>query len=167
LKRAAEGFQEQRTLVDQPSHWRRQMTLKRRIAVRSALGLALLLGILAAGQTPYAQFPSNNSGKYGQQFPDASGQYGQESNSPDKRRIKLLNAERQKALVSDTEKLLKLAKELNDEVAENSSGTMSSGQLHKVEEIGKLARNVKEKMSFSVGGFPSLNTPLTIQPAIQ
>ena len=60
-----------------------------------------------------------------------------------------------------------MAKELNDEVAENDSAAMSSEQLRKVEEIGKLASSVKSKMSFSVGGYPSLNAPLTIQPGIQ
>jgi len=137
---------------------------RRRLAVRSALGIVLLLGIPAAGQ--YPQFPSTNSGKNGQLYPDSNGQFGQDSNSPDQKRIRALNTDRQKTLVSDAEKLLKLAKELNDEVT-NKSGPMTGEQLHKLDEIGKLARSVKEKMSFSVGGFPSLNPPLTIQPGIK
>jgi len=136
------------------------------ICRRAALGLALLLGISVSGPTPYAQFPSNDA-RNNQHFPETSGQYGQDSNSPDKKRIQLLNAERQKSLVSDAGKLLKLAKELNDEVAENDSAALSSEQVRKVEEIGKLAKNVKSKMSFSVGGYPTLNAPLTIQPGIQ
>lgn len=133
-----------------------------RLALRSVLGLTLLLGIPIAGQSPFPQFPSNASGRYGQHS-DSNGPFGQDPNSPEQKRIRALNAERQKSLVSDTEKLLKLAKELNDEMAQNNSGTMKGDQLHKVEEIGKLAKSVKEKMSFSVGGFP----PLTIQPPIQ
>ena len=103
----------------------------------------------------------------GQHYPDSTGQYGDDSNSPDKKRMRMLNAERQKALISDTEKLLKLAKELNDEVTESDSASMSDAQLRKVAEIGKLAHSVKEKMSYSVGGFPGINTPLTILPGIQ
>lgn len=131
------------------------------IALWFAVAATLLLGIPLAGQ--YPQFPSTNGQRNGQIYTDNGGQVGQDSNSPDKKRIKMLNAERQKALVLDAEKLLRLAKELNDEMAANESGTMSGEQLHKVEEIGKLAKSVKEKMSFSVGSSPTL----TIQPPIQ
>lgn len=131
--------------------------------IRSVLGLSLLLGMPVAGQSPFPQFPSANSGQYGQHSPESNNPFGQDPNSPEQKRIRALNAERQKSLVSDAEKLLKLAKELNDELAQSDSGTMNAQQLHKVEEIGKLAKSVKEKMSFTAGGFPSL----TIQPPIQ
>ena len=134
-----------------------------RPAVRSVLGLTLLLGLPVAGQSPYPQYPIPSTGPYGQHYPDANSPFGQDPNSPEQKRIRALNAERQKSLVSDAEKLLKLAKELNDELAQSNSGTMNPEQLHKVEEIGKLAKSVKEKMSFTAGGFPSL----TIQPPIQ
>jgi len=150
-------------VVDENSVSRYPGTMKR----RAALGFFLLLGISVAGQqTPYAQFPSADA-RNRQQFPDTSSQYGHDSNSPDKKRIQMLNAERQKALVSDADRLFKLAKELNDEVAEQDDAALSSEQLRKVEEIGKLAKSVKSKMSFSVGGYPTLNPPLTIQPGIQ
>lgn len=123
----------------------------------------LLLGLPIAGQSPFQQFPTPNSGQYGKHYPDPNSPFGQDPNSPEQKRIRALNVERQKSLVSDTEKLLKLARELNDELAQNTSGTMSPEQLRKVEEIGKLAKSVKEKMSFTAGGFPSL----TIQPPIQ
>lgn len=77
--------------------------------------------------------------------------------------MRALNAQRQKDLVSDTEKLLKLAKELNEEMAQDGSGNLKRDQLHKVEEIAKLAKSVREKMSFTASGF----APLTIQPPIQ
>ena len=79
----------------------------------------------------------------------------------------MLNAERQKSLISDADKLLKLAKELNDEVAGSDSSSMSDEELRKVAEIGKLAKSVKEKMSYSMGGYPGLNTPLTTTPGVQ
>ena len=134
-----------------------------RPGVWSVVGLTLALGIPVAGQSPFQQFPSANSGQYGQHNPDVDSPFGKDPNSPEQKRIRALNAERQKALVSDAEKLLKLAKELNDELAQSTSGPMNAAQLHKVEEIGKLAKSVKEKMSFTAGGFPSL----TIQPPIQ
>ena len=137
----------------------------RRFAVRCVIGFLLLAEIPLAGQN--TQSPSITNGRYGQAYPDPGTPFGQESNGPDPKRIKSLNAERQKTLVSDTEKLLKLARELNDEMAAIDSGTMNGEQLHKLEEIRKLARSVKEKMSFNVVGFPSINAPLTNQPGIQ
>ena len=135
--------------------------------IRSALGVVILLALQMAGQSPYPQFPSTNNGRNGQNFPDATSPMDREANSHEKRRIQLLNAERQKAIVSDTEKLLKLAKELNDTVAQSEPGTRSAEQLRKVEEIGKLARSVKEKMSYSVSGFSGVPAPLTAQPGIE
>ena len=141
---------------------------RRRLVLRAALGVALVLGIPVTGLSGYPQFPSTTgNGKLGQHYPDSTGQFGDDSNSPDKKRIRMLNAERQKALISDTEKLLKLAKELNDEVTGSDSTSLSDAQLRKVAEIGKLAHSVKEKMSYSVGGFPGPNTPLTIAPGVQ
>ncbi len=146
---------------------RRPRDTRRRLGVRWAVGLALLLGIPLAGQSPFPQGPTGDSGKFGQRYPDSNGPLGQDSNSPEQRRMRMLNAERQKALVSDAEKLLKLAKELNDKVGTDDSGPMSDNELRKVAEIGKLAKSVKEKMSFSVGGYPNLNAPLTIPPGVQ
>jgi hypothetical protein len=139
--------------------------IRGRLALRSSLGLVMLLGIPVAGQQPpYSQFPPTNRGNQG--YPDSQSPF-QDGNSPDKRRIQLLNAQRQKDLISDTEKLLKLAKELNEEVAANASDSLSDAEVRKVSEIGKLAKSVKEKMSFSVGGYPALNSPLTIPPGVQ
>ena len=48
------------------------------------------------------------------------------------RRLSALNIERQKQMVADTNKLLKLAKELNDEVAVQMPATLTPEQLRKV-----------------------------------
>ena len=63
------------------------------------------------------------------------------------KRIKALNQLRHKAMVDDAEKLLALAQELNDD-----SGNLSPAErLRKTTEIEKLARSVKDKMSYTVG----------------
>ena len=134
-------------------------------ALRSVLGMALLLGIPLAAQSP--QFPTSRNSDVKGQFPDTSGLYDQNPNSPNQKRMQALNAQRQKAIVSDTEKLLQLAKELNDEMAAGDSDQMSEQQMHKVAEIGKLAKSVKDKMSYSLGGYPALNTPLTTAPGVE
>lgn len=68
------------------------------------------------------------------------------------KQLRALNAQRQKAMVSDAAKLLQLATELNAEVASGNSGSLTPSQLRKVAAIEKLARSVKEKMSLAVGG---------------
>jgi hypothetical protein len=76
--------------------------------------------------------------------------------SPDpvlaKRQLRLLNVERQKDMVSDADKLLALAKEFNAEVEAADSGSLSLDQMHKVDQIEKLAKSVKSKMSLTIGG---------------
>jgi hypothetical protein len=66
------------------------------------------------------------------------------------KRMKMLNNERRKSLVSDSEKLLKLATELNNEIAQTNPGSLTPDQLRKVAEIEKLAHNVRDKMTMTV-----------------
>ncbi|HWZ52574.1 MAG TPA: hypothetical protein VNW54_14025 [Granulicella sp.] len=56
------------------------------------------------------------------------------------------NVARQKRLVSDTQRLLALANELRTEVLTSGTETMTPAMLHKMDEIEKLARSVKDKM---------------------
>ena len=62
------------------------------------------------------------------------------------RSIRTLNQMRHKAMVDDTEKLLLLARELNDDAA-NLSPT---DRFRKTAEIEKLAKSVRDKMSYTV-----------------
>jgi hypothetical protein len=133
-----------------------------RIAIRFACELALLLGIPVVGQSPYPQFPSTNNGKFGQNYPDSTSPFGAEPALDDKR-LRQLNLERQRELVSDTARLLQLAKELNDEMT--GDPPMTDAQMRKVAEIGKLAKSVKEKMSYTLGAYPGVKGPQN--PSIQ
>ncbi len=58
---------------------------------------------------------------------------------------KARNDERQKRLVSDTEKLLALATQLNEEVGKTDKNVLSVEVIKKAEEIEKLAHAVKER----------------------
>ncbi|MGA8086017.1 MAG: hypothetical protein WCA10_01845 [Terracidiphilus sp.] len=69
-------------------------------------------------------------------------------------RLHALNVERHKSMVSDTDKLLKLARQLDAEIASNSTDELTPQELRKVAEIEKLAHNVKVKMAQSFGGGP-------------
>jgi hypothetical protein len=74
-----------------------------------------------------------------------------------KRQIMMLNVERQKKLVSDTNKLLKLAAELKSEIdGGGGSAALSPQQMHKLERIEKLAKSVKQEMTQAVGEGPSV-----------
>jgi hypothetical protein len=69
------------------------------------------------------------------------------------------NADRQKSIVSDTDKLMKLVSQLDAEVARSGAEKLSSAQLRKMAEIEKLAHDVKVKMSTSVSGPPAFSPP--------
>ena len=56
------------------------------------------------------------------------------------------NAERQKQLLADTQKLVALANELQNEVNSSSKDMLSLDVVRKADEIDKLARNVRDKM---------------------
>jgi hypothetical protein len=73
--------------------------------------------------------------------------------------LRTLNSDRQKSMVADTNKLVRLVNELNAEIANNNPDSLTPEQLRKVAEIEKLAHNVKEKMSTSVRGTPAFQQP--------
>jgi hypothetical protein len=81
------------------------------------------------------------------------------------KRLRALNIERQRQMVADADKLLKLAKELNDEVAASNAGTLTPEQLHKIAEIEKLAHSVKERMTAGSAPPPVVPPPGFIYPA--
>jgi hypothetical protein len=79
------------------------------------------------------------------------------------RRLKAANADRQKSMVEDTNRLLKLTTELNAEVNGGHSQVLNADQLRKVAEIEKLAHNVREKMTTSVGAQSPIMQPVPYQ----
>jgi hypothetical protein len=126
-----------------------------------ALGVVLLLGV-AGSAAAYCQAGSgqgNNNNSQSTVRPPFSGRQDPNANPPfddydvsmNDRRLRALNMERQKQMVADASKLLRLAKELNDEVASTTSETFTPDQLRKIAEIEKLARNVRERMASAVG----------------
>jgi hypothetical protein len=59
---------------------------------------------------------------------------------------KALNIKRQEDLKRDTDKLLKLATELKDNVDKTTESVLSLDVIKKAEEIEKLAKSVRDKM---------------------
>src|ERR1700687_3766872 len=79
------------------------------------------------------------------------------------RRLRALNESRQKGIVSDTNKLLKLTTELNAEIARENSGELTRAQVRKLAQIEKLARSISEKMSANVWVTTGPQSPLSPQ----
>jgi hypothetical protein len=117
------------------------------------IGMACVLTTRLTGQHsfPYQKAPNSTIPGMGDVNPAIAAQ-----------QMRALNAERQKSLVSDTEKLLKLVKEFNEDVDSNRD-QLTQVELHKLADIEKLARNVKQKMSVSFAGAPDPQAP-TINP---
>lgn len=66
-----------------------------------------------------------------------------------RKRWALFNVERQKEMTTDTERLLRLADEVRLESEKQGKDVLSVNDMHKVEQIEKLARSVREKMRAS------------------
>jgi hypothetical protein len=58
----------------------------------------------------------------------------------------LKNEMRQQKVVTDTDKLFLLAQEVKNEMAQQNTGKLAYTQAMKIEEIEKLAKNVKQRM---------------------
>jgi hypothetical protein len=132
---------------------KRGRRLVRRGACVSLILIWTLPCIAPAGQesTPglISQHPRNPFDNFGDQDPVFIA-----------KQMRAMNADRQKSLIADGNRLVQLARELNSEIASGSTNLQTTGDLRKVAEIEKLAHNVKQKMSFAGGGGPIILPPL-------
>jgi hypothetical protein len=109
-------------------------------AAAPALLLALACPSLCTAQQPYFRSPIMS------QPPDPFDSIGPVDPQQAAKNLRMQNAMRQKTMVSDTNKLLKLANELNAELSASPSGPLTRAQLRKVAEIEKLAHGVRTQM---------------------
>lgn len=127
-------------------------------AILRGFGVAVIVLIVLAVSAPAGQ----------EQFPTRPGQRTMNPNDPfgdqdplfAAKQMRALNADRQKSMIADTNKLVALARELNTEMASDDGDEPSAMQLRKAAEIEKLAHNVKQKMSYSIGNGPQFQEPL-------
>lgn len=125
--------------------------LGRRLALVLLASVGVLLALPAAAQNGGQPYPLPHLASpqdLQQPFPPID----QEDPAIAERRLDQLNVARQKSVVDKTNKLLKLAEELNAEVRRSRLGELTPGELHKIAEIQKLAHGVKEEMTMVVGG---------------
>ncbi len=121
--------------------------------MRHAVWLLIVLAWTGSAQNALQQAQAM-PGQLSQHSVRPTVDFGDTDSVDEEKRLRILNADRQKSLVADTNKLLKLANELNAEIAGANVESLTPAQLRKIAEIEKLAHNVKEKMSTSVRGTP-------------
>jgi hypothetical protein len=135
---------------------------RRRFVARRALAFAMLLVLPIAAQSPGLPGGSPvNRGRQQQQpdLPDSGFSGDQRIEAV---RIAKLNLIRHKSMISDADKLLRLAQELNNDANADSSALSPSERMHKAAEIGKLAKDVREKMAFTIGTPQETATPFNV-----
>jgi hypothetical protein len=124
------------------------------------LGLAMVL-VIVSGLVVRSQGPPRDIINRPAPMPTDPSSAGDYDPIMMERRMTALNNERQKEMVSDTNKLLKLAKEVNDEIAARDTGGLTPEQLQKIAQIEKLARGVKDKMADGTGqSGPAVSPPV-------
>lgn len=121
----------------------------------SVVGLGMLLLLAPTGRLHAQDRPS--AGPYWRQS-DNTSPFNGDTATPQMqlKRLRALNAARQKSLVSDTDKLLRLTADLNVQINGAHPASLTDAQLRMVEEIEKLARNIREKMSTPIDNIPQL-----------
>jgi len=141
-----------------------------RKACPSALGLALLLGMpcFTFGQAPtHGTDPTYSSPSIGTTSSEGmpGGPFGAVSPAEQERMERAHREDIRRTVESDTDKLLKLAQELDDEISRTTPNALTPAQLKKVAEIEKLAHKVQAKMTeFERGGGLSQPLPIPLNP---
>jgi hypothetical protein len=146
-----------------PSHF--PLTHGQPRTARGALWLALLLagpsGAQVRGTSP--SLPTLPSG-----VPVGSrDDYDIPKNDPseEQRRLRAVNAQRQKRVASDASKILKLTNELNTEISRANPDSLTQAQLEKLAKIEKLARDLKTNMTAAT--LPSTGIQNPMDPSLR
>jgi hypothetical protein len=125
---------------------------------RCVLALVVLLGLPLAAQLPAPPRVTH--------LPDGRQAGPSDSEGPvdarlEAKRIAMLNAIRQKAMVSDADKLLQLALKLQQDADAGETRMSPAERMHTASEIEKLAKGVKEKMTYAIGA-PAPSMPFGV-----
>jgi hypothetical protein len=134
------------------------MNCNRSLAQKAEYALAALLLIAIA----FACQAQSVGGGAPDRFPKMN-PMDDEGMTQEVHRMRMLNAARQKSMVSDADKLLALARDLNAGVGAGGNALSAGQRMKMAADIEKLAHNVREKMTY-VAGTPSL-TPMSRPPS--
>ena len=106
---------------------------------------------LPGQQPPWLNPDARNLHPGANRLPDMNDQMATHERQFKQRSIDAANAARKKELDEESAKLLALAIALKAEVEKTNKDTLSLSVIRKASEIEKLAHNVKEKMTYTVG----------------
>jgi hypothetical protein len=121
----------------------------------AAASLLLVPAVRAHSQQPFSNASVRHTQNLSGGQPLLPGYFGQTPtldsllDLADQGPVEKLNSARQKSMKADVEQLLKLSGELNADLGDPVNALRSPKDLKKVEEIRKLARNVKESMGMA------------------
>ena len=79
-------------------------------------------------------------------MPDANDRDRMQQQQNDHERIEAADAQRKRELTADSEKLLKMATELKDELDKTDKDVFPVGSVHKIDAIDKLAHQMKDRL---------------------
>ena len=125
-----------------------------------ALALAMFLVLPAAAQSPGSPSGPSN-GHFGRQQQESQSDMGMDGRI-EARRITQLNMLRQKSMVSDADKLLRLAQELDNDAKASTPALSPADRMRKAVEIEHLAKEVREKMTYTIGPQAEPTSPFAI-----
>jgi len=120
--------------------------------LRRVLALMVLVGLPVVAQSPGTPSRVQTPGGDPVKTAGARDSDGGLNANMEARRIAQLNMVRQKSMVSDADKLLLLARQLQDDADAGGTKLSDAERLRKAAEIEKLAKDVKTKMVFAIGG---------------
>jgi len=127
--------------------------------IRPLIWVVLVLALPGGAQNSPLGNTESIAGQLNHHGANPSIQFGESDPIEEQRRLRLLNAERQKEMVSDANKLLKLAAALDAEVETERADSLTPAQIRTLNQIEKLAREVKLKMAQPIGGGPVFQQP--------
>ena len=118
----------------------------------------------AHAQNSTANNPIADPAQIRMRFPDGTASIDTQGATSDMHRMRLLNVARQKAMVSDADKLLALARELNAGIGLDGTALSVGQRVKMAADIEKLARSIKEKMGYVAGGPSAPHGPFNAGP---
>lgn len=124
------------------------------VAVVAGLVVVCLVPLVgrALWQTQQIQNTPRNIPEFINRLPDTNDQARMRQDNPNQPNYESLNAMRRKEVADETAKLVKLANDLKAEIDKADKDTLSVSAVKKAEQIEKLAKSLKNKMTVTPNG---------------
>jgi hypothetical protein len=112
----------------------------------------LLSGPAGVPQQQQPQNTPRNVPDFLNRLPDVNDQARMRQENQNQPNYESVNAIRRKEMNDDAAKLVKLANDLKDELSKTDRDTLSVSAVKKAEQIEKLAKGLKSKMTVTISG---------------